>query len=199
MNIFKRFIKGLQTWKCLYVNVNKDCFGHSEQDLILELPAKITKPQNLFFGKNVAIRGFFTFISHSGKLIVKDNVDISQHFTVVTGNHTTKPDLDMWQVDCNHTEKGDKELDTVVENDVWIGINVTLMPGVCIGRGAIIGAGSVVTKSIPPYTIAVGNPCKPIKVKYTCEEIIEREKILYSEENRLTLSEINSIFEKFSH
>lgn len=198
MNIFKRIIKGLQAWKSLYVNVDKEDFGHSEDDLILELPAKITKPQNLFFGKNVAVRGFFTFISHTGKLIIKDNVGISQHFTVVTGNHTTKPDLDKWQIDCNHSAKGDVELDTVIENDVWIGINVTLMPGVCIGRGAIVGAGSVVTKSIPPYTIAVGNPCKPIKVKYTCEEIIEREKKIYSEENRLSQSEINSIFEKFS-
>jgi len=50
--------------------------------------------------------------------------------------------------------------DTVVGNDVWIGQNVTVMPGVHIGDGAIIGANSVVTKDIPPYTISAGNPCR---------------------------------------
>ena len=85
----------------------------------------------------------------------------------------------MWQVDCNHQEIGDEERDTIIEEDVWIGYHVTLLPGVTIGRGSIIGAGSLVTKSIPPYTIAVGAPCKVIKLKYSKEEIKEREKKLY--------------------
>lgn len=49
--------------------------------------------------------------------------------------------------------------DTVIGNDVWIGQNVTILPGVHIGDGAVIGANSVVGSDIPPYTIAVGNPC----------------------------------------
>lgn len=53
--------------------------------------------------------------------------------------------------------------DTVVDNDVWIGQNVTVMPGVHIGDGSIIAANSVVTKDVPPYHIAGGNPCKIIK------------------------------------
>ncbi len=53
--------------------------------------------------------------------------------------------------------------DTVIGNDVWIGQNVTVMPGVHIGDGAIIAANSVVSKDIPPYHIAGGNPCKIIK------------------------------------
>ena len=59
--------------------------------------------------------------------------------------------------------------DTVVGNDVWIGQNVTVMPGVHIGDGAIIGANSVVAKDIPPYTIAVGNPCKVVKKRFDDE------------------------------
>ena len=50
-----------------------------------------------------------------------------------------------------------------VGDNVWIGGNVTVLPGVTIGNGAVIGAGSVVTKDIPENTVAVGNPCKPIK------------------------------------
>lgn len=51
----------------------------------------------------------------------------------------------------------------VVEDDVWIGANATIIDGVTIGKGSIIGAGSVVTQDIPPYTIAIGSPAKSIK------------------------------------
>ena len=56
--------------------------------------------------------------------------------------------------------------DTVIGNDVWIGQNVTILPGVNIGSGAIIGANSVVGSNIPPYSIAVGNPCRVIKDRF---------------------------------
>ena len=56
--------------------------------------------------------------------------------------------------------------DTIVGNDVWIGQNVTVMPGVHIGDGAIIAANSVVTKDIPPYSIAGGNPCGVIRKRF---------------------------------
>lgn len=61
--------------------------------------------------------------------------------------------------------------DTVIGNDVWIGQNVTILPGVHIGDGAIIGANSVVTKDIPAYHIAAGNPCKAIRKRFS-EELI---------------------------
>ena len=56
--------------------------------------------------------------------------------------------------------------DTVVGNDVWIGQNVTILPGVHIGDGAIIGANSVVAGDIPPYTVAAGNPCRVIRPRF---------------------------------
>ena len=56
--------------------------------------------------------------------------------------------------------------------DVWIGQNVTVMPGVHIGDGAIIGTNSVVAKDIPPYSIAVGNPCQVIRKRFD-DELIE--------------------------
>ena len=62
--------------------------------------------------------------------------------------------------------------DTVIGNDVWIGQNVTVMPGVHIGDGAIIGANSVVAKNIPPYAIAVGNPCQVVRKRFD-DELIE--------------------------
>lgn len=61
--------------------------------------------------------------------------------------------------------------DTVVGNDVWIGQNVTVLPGVHIGDGAIIGANSVVSKDVEPYTIAAGNPIRPIRKRFDDETI----------------------------
>ena len=61
----------------------------------------------------------------------------------------------------------------IVEDDVWIGMNTLVLSGVKIGKGAVIGAGSVVSKDIPPYAIAVGNPCKVIKYRFS-EEIREK-------------------------
>lgn len=59
--------------------------------------------------------------------------------------------------------------DTVVGNDVWIGQNVTVLPGVHIGDGAIIGANSLVSKDIPPYCIVGGNPCREIRPRFNKE------------------------------
>ena len=68
-------------------------------------------------------------------------------------------------------EKMPSKGDTVVGNDVWIGQNVTVLPGVHIGDGAIIGANAVVGSDIPPYAIAVGNPCRVIKKRFDDETI----------------------------
>ena len=59
--------------------------------------------------------------------------------------------------------------DTVIGNDVWLGRECRVMPGVHIGDGAIIAAYSVVVKDIPPYTVAGGNPCRPIKPRFDME------------------------------
>ena len=67
--------------------------------------------------------------------------------------------------------------DTVVGNDVWIGQNVTVMPGVHIGDGAVIAANSVVTGDIPAYHIAGGNPCRIIRKKFDDDLISYLEKI----------------------
>lgn len=61
--------------------------------------------------------------------------------------------------------------DTIVGNDVWIGQNATILPGVHIADGAIIGLNSVVASDVPPYTIAAGNPARPIRKRFDDELI----------------------------
>lgn len=75
-----------------------------------------------------------------------------------TNNHNTeRTDIPM----CQQGFKPDRPI--VIEDDCWIGRRVIVLPGVTIGRGSIIGAGAVVSRSIPPYSIAVGNPARVVK------------------------------------
>ena len=67
--------------------------------------------------------------------------------------------------------------DTIIGNDVWIGQNVTFLPGVHVGNGCIIGANAVVTSNIPAYCVAVGNPAKIIKKRFDDEMIELLEKL----------------------
>lgn len=60
----------------------------------------------------------------------------------------------------------------LIEEDVWIGANVSILSGVSVGRGSVIGAGSVVTSNIPRYSVAVGNPCRVIKKRFS-EDVIQ--------------------------
>ena len=65
---------------------------------------------------------------------------------------------------------------TVIGNDVWIGTNVTVVNGVKIGHGAVIGANTIVTKDVPPYAIVVGNPGRILKYRFdeeTIEELLD--------------------------
>ena len=70
-----------------------------------------------------------------------------------------------------YTNYDKDNIETIIGNDVWIGANAVIMKGVTIESGVIIGAGAVVTKDIPAYAIAVGNPAKVIKYRYEKEDI----------------------------
>ncbi len=76
-------------------------------------------------------------------------------------------DLDMQKV----TEAWDNKGDIVIGNDVWIGYEAVILSGVTIGDGAVIGARALVTKDVPPYTIAGGVPAKPIRRRFSEEQI----------------------------
>ena len=66
----------------------------------------------------------------------------------------------------------------VIEDGVWMGCNVIVLKGVKVGRGAVVAAGAVVTKDVPPYAIVGGNPAKVIKFRFTDEQILEHERYL---------------------
>lgn len=71
-----------------------------------------------------------------------------------------------WQKVSNRYENDPQPKDTVIGNDVWIGYEAVVMPGVEVGSGAVIGAKSLVTKDVPPYAIVGGNPAKIIRLRF---------------------------------
>ena len=128
----------------------------------------------------------------NARFIVKRNCAIAEGLTVHTGNHARV--LGKYVTDISEESKPEGyDKDVVIEEDVWIGCNVTLLAGVTIHRGATIAAGAVVTKDIPPYCIAGGVPAKPIKFYWSSKQIIEHEKILYPENERISSFYLDNI------
>ena len=120
---------------------------------------------------------------------------------VITGNHMSIVGKNVKDVTNNVKDAEDTQneydKDVIVDEDVWIGARVTLLQGIHIGRGCEIGAGAVLRNSIPPYSIVIGNPAKIIGFRFTPEEIINHEKELYPEEERLPLELLEKNYEKY--
>lgn len=104
-------------------------------------------------GKNTFIN-VYAYISGPGRLKIGNNCRIGPHSGIYAGTHQFA-DLTGDQED---TYKG-----IVIEDGCWLGHGVTVLDGVTIGQGSMIGAGAVVTKDIPPYSVAVGVPARVIK------------------------------------
>lgn len=112
------------------------------------------------YGKNIHIGNNFTgnfnlTILDINEVHIGDNVMIGPNTTITTVGHPLSP------------EKRRRHLGQASEikigNDVWIGANVTVLPGVSIGNNVVVGAGAVVTKDIPDNSLAVGVPAKVIR------------------------------------
>jgi len=151
--------------------------------------------------ENTNINPGAVILNTNANLVIKRGAGAAHGLTVSTGNHMSVPGLLMKQITQEVKEKYDINhefnCDVVIEEDVWIASNVTLLSGVTLGRGSEVGAGSVVRKSIPPYALVIGNPAKIVGFRFTPEEIIEHEKILYSEDERIHLEVLQKNYEKY--
>lgn len=112
---------------------------------------EIRDPFRIFIGNNCVINQHVLLDGRGGNLIIGNNVDIAQDSVIWTLGHDPNDDY--------HRAIG---ADVTIGDYAWIGHRVIIMPGVTIGKGSVIGANSVVTKSIPPMSIAAGSPAKVI-------------------------------------
>lgn len=147
MNLFPHFIR------ILYFKLRFKKLG---RNVFIDHWCYFRYPTKMIVGSNVAInRGCKFFCSYFFK-----NVSITLGNNVVIG-----PDVCFFSASHNYTylTLPDTANNIIISDNVWIGGRTIILPGVKIGTGSVIGAGSVVTKNIPEWSIAVGNPAKVIK------------------------------------
>lgn len=132
----------------------KKLFGKTDGNFLIEPFFNCDYGYNIEIGKNF-------YMNHNGvildcaKVTFGDNVLIGPNCGFYTAIHPVEPNERMSGLEAAKP--------ITIGNNVWFGGNVVVLPGVTIGDNSVIGAGSVVTKSIPPNVVAVGNPCKVLR------------------------------------
>lgn len=96
----------------------------------------------------------------TGKCIIGSNVIMAPECSIFTTNHN----IDRVDIPIKY-QGSSEERAVVIQDDVWIGYRVIILPGVEIGRGAVIGAGAVVSRNVPDYAVVVGNPARIVKYR----------------------------------
>jgi acetyltransferase-like isoleucine patch superfamily enzyme len=131
-------------------------------------PGSIFSAEKICIGDHVYI-GEWAWLS--GPITIGNRVMFGPRPTIAAGNH-------LFAIHGKSPRfiipayQGQNDAPVIIEDDVWIGANVTILGGVTIGIGSVIGAGSVVSKDVCPFTISVGNPCKPVRKIFEDEQLL---------------------------
>ena len=132
----------------------KELLGKTGENINIEPPFHCDYGYNIEVGENFFANYNFIVLD-VGKVRIGDNAQIAPNVSIYTAGHPVHPE--------SRNTGYEYGIDITIGNNVWIGGNTCILPGVTIGDNAVIGAGSVVTKDIPPDVIAFGTPCKVIR------------------------------------
>ena len=161
----------------------------------------IVNSNNLYMYGNSTLKRDDVIMNGRAKFILHNNSGSAEELMVITGNHMSIVGKSVKDVTNSVKDiedvYGEYDKDVEVDEDVWIGARVTILQGVHIGRGSELGTGAVIRSNVPPYAVVIGNPAKIVGFRFTPEEIIEHERILYKEDNRLPLSLLERNYEKY--
>lgn len=166
-------------WDMMWTPIWKRCMKSCGKGVYLRpMSSDIKGIENLSVGDGTSIPKGCTFYCTKAPLIIGKKVIFGPKPTIITGDHRIDI-IGKYIIDVIDEEKlPENDLPVVIEDDVWGGANVTILKGVTIGRGSVIAAGAVVTKSCPPYSIIGGVPAKVLKSRFTPEEIALHEENL---------------------
>ena len=138
---------------------NKDSFIHiGDNTSIASYTILATEGGFIKIGNHCSVQPFCTLYGHGG-LTIGDYVRIAAHTTIVSANHIFTDS----QRPIHH--QGLSKQGIIIEDDVWIGAGAKILDGCKIGKGSVIGAGTVLTKNVEPYSVVVGVPGKKIRVR----------------------------------
>lgn len=154
----------------------------------------VTVPKNVQLEDYTRIQNHLNFISYKGKLIVKKYAAIGAGCIIIPGDHVPTVGVPQYLAGKLHINDVDGEI--VVGEDAWVGAGTILLSHCRIGRGAVVAAGAVVSKPVPPYAVAAGVPAKVIATRFSIEQIIEHESILYPPEERMSKEELEKLFDE---
>lgn len=166
-------------WDRLWAPVWKRCMKHCGKGVLLHpMSSDIRGLWNLSIGDGTSIPKGSTIYCTDAPLTIGRKVIFGPRPTIITGDHRTDI-IGKYIIDVTVQEKlPENDQPVVIEDDVWCGANVTILKGVTIGRGSVIAAGAVVTKSFPPYSIIGGVPARLLKRRFCDEEIVRHETAL---------------------
>lgn len=151
---------------------------------------------NMSIGDYSSIPKGSVFYCTEAPLTIGNKVIFGPNPTIITGDHRIDV-IGKFIID-SHEKLPENDAPVVIEDDVWAGANVTILKGVTIGRGSVIAAGAIVTKGCPPYSIIGGVPAKIIRYRFSINEILEHEKKLYPEDQRISKEKLIKLRERFS-
>ena len=134
------------------ITFKKNCKGqfYCLPYVCLNFPQRIKIGYNVFINRNVNIVA-------RDSIEIGDNVMIGPNTVINSGSHVFN------DVEKLIRDQGHRKAPIIIENNVFIGGNSFILPGVTIGEGSVVGAGSIVTKSVEPFSVVVGNPARIIK------------------------------------
>lgn len=196
-----RLMRGFVAFYHNYFSFSRSKLGYCHPSVQLGANFTVGGAKNIFLYEGVSIGGGHISATNA-KFVMKKNSVSSTGLMVRTGNHMQEVGKWFRYIDdaykLSHSAPGEYDKDVTVEEDVWLGVNATLLSGVTVGRGSIVAAGAVVSKDVPPYSIVGGVPAKFIKFKWNIDQILEHEAKLYPEEERYTQEQLEEIFAKYS-
>ncbi len=149
---------------------------------------------NIHLGDDVILGKGAVLMAARSRILIGSKVMFGPGVFIVAGNHNTSV-LGRAMFDV-YDKRPEDDQDVVIEDDVWVGARATILKGVTVRRGAIVAAGSVVTRNVPPYAIVGGNPARVIRFRWQADQILEHERVLYPVERRLTLEYLRRVQEE---
>jgi maltose O-acetyltransferase len=136
-------------------------------------------------GDDVSLGDRPVLIASRSRIVIGSHVMFGPEVTIRGGNHRVDVVGRFMKSIRDEEKRPEDDHGVVIEDDVWVGTRAVVLSGVRIGRGAVVGAGAVVTKSVPPYGIVAGNPARLLRFRWDVETILEHEVLLYPEQQRL--------------
>jgi len=152
----KQMIRASAYWLRIRTVLNGFGFRRFGKNNVIHRPVKIHGKEHISVGDSCSINAF-VHIWGTGGVEIGDRVMIASHVAISSLTH------DHSRQSMRHAPVVQKKI--VIEDDVWIGSGAVILPGITLGQGAVVGAGAVVTKDVPPWAIVVGNPARLLKMR----------------------------------